>query len=145
MWERYRAVRLAALAESPEMFGSSYECEVEFGESDWRQRALRPATFLAVRDGVDVGMAGVYEFDSGWRLMGVWLRPEVRGSGALDVLVDACVAVARDHGAPSVSLLVMEDNPRGIQAYGRNRFVLTGEREVTEDGRCELVMARALV
>jgi hypothetical protein len=71
-WQRLRDVRLAALAESPEMFGSTLAKEQSFDEAEWRGRAARPATFLASRDGVDVGMAGVYEFDDGWCVMGMW-------------------------------------------------------------------------
>lgn len=127
------------------MFGSTYEREVAFGESEWRQRALRPATFLAVRDGVDLGMAGAYEFDSGWCVMGMWLRPDARGTGAVDDLLRACTDLVREHDATRLSLLVMEDNPRGIRAYERNGFRLTGDREPGRDGRWELVMTRSLV
>lgn len=140
MWARYRVVRLAALRDAPEMFGSSYERELAFEESVWRRRAERPATFLAGRAGEDVGMAGVYELEAGWCVMGMWLRPEARGSGTVDALLAACTGVVRDHGATQVSLLVMQDNARGIRAYERNGFVLTGARELAPDGRTELVM-----
>ena len=60
-WQRLRDVRLAALAESPEMFGSTLAKEQSFDETEWRRRAERPATFLASRHGVDVGMAGDVE------------------------------------------------------------------------------------
>ncbi|MFC6707325.1 GNAT family N-acetyltransferase [Flexivirga alba] len=71
--------------------------------------------------------------------------PRARGSGTVDALLDACASVVREHGGTQMSLLVMEDNPRGIRAYERNGFVLTGEREVAPDGRVELVMSRSLV
>lgn len=144
-WERHRAARLAALQESPEMFGSSYEREIAFNEGEWRSRAARPATFLVVLAGEDVGLGGVYEFDMGWCVMGVWLRPDARGSGAVDVLLAACADVAVEHGATAMSLFVMHDNPRGIAAYERNGFELTGEVEFTDDLRWELVMSRSLV
>lgn len=142
IWERYRAVRLAALQDSPEMFGSTYEREVAFGPAEWRQRADRPATFLAVRNGTDVGIAGAYEFEVGWCVMGMWLHPAARGTGVVDVLLDACLQEAGRHGAARVTLLVMEDNPRGIRAYQRNGFRLTGERQPGRDDRWEMVMTR---
>lgn len=141
LWQRSRRTRLAALQESPEMFGSSYEREVEFDEAEWRLRAERPATFLAVQDGADVGLAGVYEFVAGWCVMGMWLRPDTRGTGLVDALLGACAEVVREHGGAQVLLLVMQDNVRGIRAYERNGFVLTGEHELAPDGRVELVMA----
>src|SRR6476659_2543118 len=74
-WQRLRDVRLAALADAPEMFGSTSAKELAFYEEEWRRRAARPATFVAARDGRDVGMAGVYEFDAGWCVMGMWIAP----------------------------------------------------------------------
>jgi ribosomal protein S18 acetylase RimI-like enzyme len=145
IWERYRAARLAALQESPEMFGSTYEREIAFTEAEWRTRAERPATFLAARGSEDIGMAGVYEFEAGWCVMGMWLRPDARASGAADALLDACANVVRAHGGNQVSLLVMQHNARGIRAYERNGFALTGEHELAPDGRAELVMARELI
>ncbi|RNI18153.1 GNAT family N-acetyltransferase [Flexivirga caeni] len=143
-WERYRAVRLAALQDAPEMFGSTYEREIAFDEGEWRRRAERPATFLAVRDGVDVGIAGAYEFDAGWCVMGMWLHPDARGTGAVDLLLAACADVAVGCGAWRLALWVMADNPRGIRAYERGGFAFTGERELGRDGRWELAMARTL-
>lgn len=144
LWERSRRARLAALRESPEMFGSTYEREVQFDEAEWRLRAERRATFLAVRNGEDVGLAGVYEFAARWCVMGMWVRPDARGTGVVDALLGACAEVVREHGGTDVSLLVMQDNPRGIRAYERNGFALTGEHELAPDGRVELVMARGL-
>ncbi|WP_122818465.1 GNAT family N-acetyltransferase [Nocardioides pantholopis] len=143
-WRRLRAVRLAALAESPEMFGSTWAREQAFDEAEWRRRAARPATFLASRDGVDVGMAGVYELDGGWCVMGMWLAPAARGTGVLEALVHACESVAQEAGATTLALGVMEDNPRGRRAYTRLGYAFTGAREHVRDGREELMMSRTL-
>ncbi len=143
-WQRLRDVRLAALAESPEMFGSTWGKEQSFDEAEWRRRAARPATFLASRDGVDVGMAGVYEFDGEWFVMGMWIAPGARGTGVVEALINACESVAQEAGARSVGLGVMEDNPRGRQAYLRLGYDFTGTREHVRDGRDELLMTKTL-
>ena len=143
-WQRLRAVRLAALAESPEMFGSTWEREQGFDEAEWRRRAARPATFLASRAGVDVAMAGAYETDGSWYVMGMWIAPAARGSGLVDALLGACEAVARDAGATTISLGVMEDNPRGQRAYARLGYEPTGVREHVRDGRDELWLSKPL-
>lgn len=143
-WRRLRDVRLAALADSPEMFGSTLAKEQSFDEAEWRRRAARPATFLASRDGVDVGMAGVYEFDGGWFVMGMWLAPVARGTGVVEALVHACESVAQTAGATTVALGVMEDNPRGRRAYVRLGYDFTGTREHVRDGRDELFMTKTL-
>lgn len=143
-WQRLRDVRLAALADAPEMFGSTLAKELAFDEEEWRRRAARPATFVAARDGRDVGMAGVYEFDAGWCVMGMWIAPFARGTGVLEGLVRACESVAREAGANTVALWVMEDNPRGQRAYIRLGYDFTGDREHVRDGRYELLMTKTL-
>jgi RimJ/RimL family protein N-acetyltransferase len=143
-WQRLRDVRLAALAESPEMFGSTSAKEQAFDEAEWRRRAARPATFLAAREGVDVGIGGVYELNDGWCIAGMWLAPAARGTGTVEALVHACESVVRDAGATTVALGVMEDNPRGRRAYVRLGYELTGEREHVRDGRDELFMTKRL-
>ena len=143
-WRRMREVRLAALADSPDMFGSTLARELAFDAEEWRRRAARPATFLASRDGVDVGTAGVFAFDGGWFVMGMWIAPAARGTGVVEALLAACESVALDAGADTISLGVMEDNPRGRRAYERAGYAYTGEREHIRDGRDELFMAKTL-
>ncbi len=143
-WRRYREVRLAALAESPAMFGSTTAREVAFDEGVWRQRAARPATFIASRGGADIGMAGVYEVDGTWHVMGMWIAPEARGSGVVASLIEACESVVCAAGATTVALSVMEDNPRGLAAYTRLGYEPTGEREHVREDRDQLLMVKAL-
>ena len=143
-WQRLRDVRLAALGESPEMFGSTLAREQAFDEAEWRSRAARPATFIASRDGVDVGMAGVYEFDEGWSIAGMWIAPAARGTGVVETLIQACESVAKAAGATAVALGVMEDNPRGRGAYLRLGYDFTGTSEHVRDGRHELFMTKTL-
>ena len=143
-WERFRALRLAALVESPESFASTLTREQAFDEHEWRRRATRPATFLASRNGRDIGLAGVYEFDGVWTVMGMWVEPEARGTGAVEALMGACEKVAREAGATTLVLGVMEDNPRGQRAYRRLGFELTGARDHVRDGRDELWMTKTL-
>lgn len=44
----------------------------------------------------------------------------------MEALVEACESVVRDAGATTVSLGVMEDNPRGRGAYLRLGYDSTG-------------------
>jgi ribosomal protein S18 acetylase RimI-like enzyme len=126
------------------MFGSSLTKEQGFDDDEWRRRAARPASFVASQDGVGVGTAGVFEFDAGWCVMGMWIAPGARGSGVVDTLVHACESVVQEAGETTISLWVMEDNPRGRRAYGRLGYDLTETREHVRDGRDELLMTKAL-
>lgn len=144
LWRRMRAIRLISLAESPEMFGSDVAREEAFEDAEWRRRAGRPAMFIAERSGADVGIAGVFETDGTWRVGAMWVSPDARGTGVVDAMLAACDQVVREAGAGEVHLGVMEDNPRGIRAYERAGFRLTGAREHMRDGRYEVAMTKRL-
>src|SRR5690606_19912818 len=48
-WETYKSVRLRSLKDSPDSFGSTYEREVAFSESDWKARLMPdPGTSISV-------------------------------------------------------------------------------------------------
>lgn len=143
-WRRLRTLRLAALAESPEMFGSTLTREQAFGEAEWRQRAQRPATFLASRNCDDIGLAGVHEFDRQWTVVSMWIAPAVRGSGIVDALMEACEKAVREAGSDEITLGVMEDNRAGRSAYHRLGFQPTGRRDHVREDRYELWMAKPL-
>jgi GNAT superfamily N-acetyltransferase len=59
-------------------------------------------------------------------LVGVFVRPEERGSGLTDVLFDAAVEWAWAHGAERVRLIVHEDNRRAQRFYRKVGFEPTG-------------------
>ncbi|MEV1132395.1 GNAT family N-acetyltransferase [Agromyces sp. NPDC049794] len=143
-WRRLRTLRLAALAEWPEMFGSTLSRERAFGEDEWRQRAQRPSTFLASRHGDDVGPAGVHEFDGQWTVVSMWIAPAVRGSGIVDALMEACENTVREAGSDMITLGVLEDNRAGCSAYHRLGFRPTGRRDHVRQDRYELWMAQPL-
>lgn len=143
-WRRMRTLRLAALAESPQMFGSTLSRERTFEELEWRQRARRPVTFLASRDGRDVGLAGVHEFDGNWTVVSMWITPDARGTGVVEALIEACEDVVRHAGSETIVLGVMEDNVAGRSAYRRLGFELTGRRDRIRGDRYELWMVKSL-
>ncbi|OAN41176.1 GNAT family N-acetyltransferase [Microbacterium sp. H83] len=142
IWRRYRDLRLAALAESPEMFGSTWQREVDFDDEVWQTRASHPGAFLADIDGVDVAIGGVYETGGRWVINGVWVAPDQRGRGAVDAIVEACVGFVASRGAEVIHLGVIADNARGVAAYRRLGFVPDGRSETLADGRLEIMMSR---
>jgi len=142
-WERLRRIRLEALAESPENFGSTLAREEAFDEDEWRTRAQRPSTVIASVDGQDVGLAGVYQFDEVWQVTSMWVRPEHRGRGVVDGLLAAGEALVRRAGDRRMHLWVFEDNARGLGAYRRAGFAPTGGRQHGRDGRDEIELDRS--
>ena len=119
-----KEIRLAALAEAPFAFGSTYAEEVQFPDEHWMMRAERGSrgddsvTFFAVVGDRILGLAGGYRpepFDGAFELVSMWVRPEARGAGIAQRLVDAVVDWAAGAGATAVELCVTEGNPAGGQ------------------------------
>lgn len=58
-WREYRAIRLAALKDSPHAFSSGFDEEMTHGEEQWRACMVRAHRLLAERDDAPVGVVTV--------------------------------------------------------------------------------------
>lgn len=128
-WQRLRSVRLAALAEAPEAFGSTLADAERLGEADWREQLERLATFVAVDVGEDVGMArgSLHDGDAGDAyLISMWVAPQARGRGIGAALIHAVVTWAAEAGCRRVLLDVADDNRAAVALYRQAGFVPTG-------------------
>jgi ribosomal protein S18 acetylase RimI-like enzyme len=142
-----RTLRLEALAEAPEAFGSTRDRELARTTADW-QRWLAPGVTLILEDagtprGLVAGMLDAQDPRT-VHLMAMWVHPALRGSGAADALVVAHLAWARTVGARSVQLDVFATNDRARRLYERHDFRFTGQETVRDDGRLELRLDLAL-
>ena len=116
-WRELRRVRLAAMSDAPDAFGSTYEREAAFDEGGWRERIARSPWWMAWAGGRAVGVIATYvvapETDPDDRhVVSMWVEPEVRGSDVADSLMHALLAWAIADGARTLSLWVVEDNDR---------------------------------
>ena len=146
-----RSVRLQALVDAPEAFGSTYERELAFTDDVWEAR-LAPAANPHFVDEDDDGI--VQGFVAGIRpggdprtiyLAAMWVAPEARGAGSADRLVRSVIEWAGGEGAELVRLYVMENNRPAERVYERHGFVRTGHTVLRErDGLAELEMERFL-
>ncbi|WP_171172249.1 GNAT family N-acetyltransferase [Streptomyces sp. I05A-00742] len=144
-WRLYRSVRLTALADTPEAFGSTWDRENAFPEELWRERLSRRNTFLAERRGEACGLVGVVP--TGPRtaeLVSLWVAAGARGTGAGGLLVDAAVGWAADRGLAEIRLWVTDGNDRAERLYRRKGFARTGESQPlrADDDLTESAMAR---
>jgi GNAT superfamily N-acetyltransferase len=114
-WKRLRAIRLRALQEAPDAFGSTFADARTLPEHAW-QKQLSLVTFLATADTADVGMARYCEHvgpedphscdppdtdkvhQPSASLISLWVAPEARGKGVGDALVSHIIARARQEG-----------------------------------------------
>lgn len=144
-FETLRAIRLRALRDSPDAYGSTYEQTVVRTDADWRAWFDTATPFIAEGpDGAALGLAATFR-DAEERLVAhlisMWVAPEARGTGIGDALVEQVVSFSLVHGAAVVRLDVVEGNDPAARLYERNGFRLTGRQVVRErDGAIELEM-----
>jgi ribosomal protein S18 acetylase RimI-like enzyme len=144
-----REVRLQALRDAPEAFGSTLERELARTDDDWRRWMTPGATFILFESGTARGLvAGARREDAAAvvQLMAMWVDPALRGSGAADALVSALVAWAGAEGAREVRLRVVKSNDRARRLYERHAFRTIGPEIIRpRDGVVEIEMQRAWV
>lgn len=125
-WAVFREVRLRALADAPEAFGSRLADWVDAPEERWRARLEAVELNVVARhDGEAVGMVSGALDDDGAELTSMWVDPAVRGLGVAAALSAAVVDWAAEAGRPTY-LMVRSDNARAIAAYERAGFVDLG-------------------
>jgi GNAT superfamily N-acetyltransferase len=134
-----RAIRLRALADSPEAFGSTLAETEARPMSYWDMRARgdtgdqRSTLFVAEDAGQWIGLVGGFVDregeDRGAELISMWVDPAYRGRGVGRRLVERVVAWAREHGASGVSLWVTGGNSAAETLYAHCGFRRTGETQ----------------
>jgi ribosomal protein S18 acetylase RimI-like enzyme len=139
-----RGLRVAALTDAPEAFGSTLARELARTPEDWRRWLAPGATFLCTDDTHgDAGLVAGQLDDAGGvvDLLALWVDPAVRGRGAGDALVVAVVAWAQDAGR-AVRLHVVEGNVHALALYARNGFRPTGGVRHRANGTREVELLR---
>ena len=128
--ERLRAIRLRALRESPDAFGTTLEEAAARPPESWDREIEELATFVATAGGGDLGLVrgapDEHSRDAGY-LISMWVAPEARRQAIGSALVDADVGWARAQGLNRLFLDVGESNTAAIALYARKGFVPTGE------------------
>jgi len=149
-WRRIRAVRLRALADSPDAFGTRLAEDEARSDAEWQSQAEneKVAHFLAsTPNGSGVGMAvGApytgYENTAG--LFAMWVVSEARGQGVGSALVEAVIAWARHEDYKRILLDVADANTAAIRLYESRGFLRNGKtgtlppprQHITEHQRC---------
>ena len=140
-WAALRDVRLRALLDSPDAFGSTHEREAGYSDDDWREWArdgsagVRETCLLARVDGEAAGMVAAYVQDGAEHahLIGMWVDPAARRRGVGGLLLEAIVGWATGAGLRSVRLDVALGNPDAARLYEGRGFSPTGRSRRYED------------
>jgi len=134
-WRHYRDLRLRALKDSPDAFGSTYAEAKRYSVSRWKSRVsgLSSETDLplfAAHDGRLVGLAwGKFESpgEPAAHLFQMWVAPEARGLGIGRWLVESVIDWAKSNGARSLELAVTVGNTGARRLYESAGFEPVGD------------------
>ncbi|WP_404400920.1 GNAT family N-acetyltransferase [Pelagibacterium halotolerans] len=141
--DAYRTLRLFALGDAPYAFGDSIEEAEARPWQYWLGLFSGERAFFGAFNGENlVGSAnfmpepGQKARHRGW-LLGVYVAPEARGTGAADLLVEAVLSHARQKGALQVHLGVSTENLPAQRLYARFGFSTYGTqpRALMVDGK----------
>lgn len=142
-WRAYRDLRLRALQEAPDAFGSTYTLERGRPDALWASRLSdavssdRDAPLFALDGDRICGLAWCKldaQDPATAHLFQMWVAPESRGHGAGGVLLKAALDWARHVGARRVRLGVTVGDSPATRLYARHGFVEVGEPEPLREG-----------
>jgi ribosomal protein S18 acetylase RimI-like enzyme len=124
--DRLRALRLAALKDTPDAFGAKYEDEAEKPITDWQDRLKNTNWCFVVADGVDVGLLAVdraeKDRNSDCWLSSWWIHQDHRGSGIPKLMLNWLEQLCIEKKWEKLGLGVWPDNLRAISAYKKLGF-----------------------
>lgn len=153
-WRAYRDVRLRALGDSPNAFGSTLSVEEIKPDEYWVERLSAGATSrwnLPVVAGTGDELVGLAW---GWidpsvpqtaHVFQMWVAPNSRGLGCGSMLLDALINWARQSNAQHVVLRVTCGNTAANRLYTRAGFEPAGDPEPLRPGSTELAQPMRLI
>ncbi|MGJ8677012.1 MAG: GNAT family N-acetyltransferase [Akkermansiaceae bacterium] len=131
----FRDIRLRAVKDSPEAFGSTLESMVNRDFNSWKEQiestvsSTNRNTQFAFDGKRCIGVAALYReegTETGGLIM-MWVSPEYRGTGVAGIVVCNLLAWAKEVGMSDVYLDVTASNTRARRFYENCGFVSTGE------------------
>ena len=137
-WRVYKAIRLRALAESPDSFGSTWEREASFTPVHWKSRlnavSEKNSTIavVATKNDMYIGLlSGVIQKSDSSRanLYQMWVDPTCRGLGVGTALIDEVRSWAVERDARKLLLSVTTVNIEAMSLYKSIGFVPVGSTE----------------
>lgn len=144
-WTVWRDVRLRALADAPDAFGSTLGYWQGDGDREerWRNRlADVPFNVVAIVGDSLIGQVSGTSVDphAMVELISMWVDPTARGTGVGEALVAEVVEWARASDAVALVLSVKKTNPHAASLYHRMGFVPTDEPADEGEARMRLTL-----
>ena len=136
-WPIYREVRLAALQESPSVFGDTHDQEAAADETYWRSQLTAARRIVAELDGIPRGVVSVgrlREEPGSMELFGLWVDPTVRSAGVTGRLVETAATLVAAEGAEQLCSWVGTENGPAIGFAIGFGFRITSHRRPADSG-----------
>lgn len=129
-WEIWKQFRLAALKNSPESFGSSYEEELTWPDVAFQNQLSKSEIFGAFIDDLLVSSAGFYTLNSlktkhRGVIWGMYTLAEYRGEGIASALIQAIITHARSR-VTQLHLTCVTSNLGAVMFYQKLGFKIYG-------------------
>ena len=137
-WRALSKVRLMALQTDPGVFGSTYDSESKFTETDWRSRldSAKTAIFMIFENQTPVGMTCIsLDRDDPTNrtalLWGSWLEPLIRGKGLSELMYEARINWAKVH--PTIEKIIVSHRASNLSSkYANQKHGFSPTGVVTE-------------
>lgn len=142
-WCTYRDLRLAALADSPDAFGSTLAAELDRQPDQWRDRLAAAQVsggdlpLVAIAEGRAVGLVWAKEDVVVSGLVNVfqmWVAPEARKQGIARAMLDQVISWARSIDAIALQLGVTSGDTAAARLYTSAGFRSFGPYVPLRDG-----------
>jgi len=130
-WQPWKLLRLEALKNSPESFGSSYEEEANWPDLDFQNSLTKSDIFGVFVDNSLVSCAGFYSLNSAKTkhrgvIWGMYTRPECRGQGIASALIQTIINHAKSHVTQQLHLTCVTSNLGAVAFYQKQGFKIYG-------------------
>jgi RimJ/RimL family protein N-acetyltransferase len=129
---QFSGLRTEALRDNPTVFGSSYEsCDLAWALQVLKSNIQDGCNFIAESSTELLGMAGIrrnqrLKTRHSATIGGVYIRPDWRGQGIIDGLIEACLDWAKKQQVVIIKLAVVTSNQAATRAYQRLGFTIYG-------------------
>lgn len=152
-WHLYKSVRLQALKDSPDSYGSTFEQEAALTDTQWQSRLdlkwrnIDALPLVATKNGEAVGLA--------WGLVNahapsithvyqMWVSPTARGEGIAKLLLREITSWAVRRRCTHMRLAVTTSNDAAVHLYSAYGFTAVGQREELRTGSALMVQTMML-
>lgn len=141
-WQTYKNLRLRALADSPDAFGSTLEREEKRSNTAWKKRLISddkswnlPLFAEVAQEPVGLAWGRIERaMPEIANLYQMWVAPAHRGLGLGQFLLDTVIAWAKEKNASYLELgVTLRDSP-AMRLYTHSGFQPIGEPESLRPG-----------